>query len=288
LAIQFMVLLLKALSRLPLRILYGVSTVLFVLAYHIVRYRRKVVTVNLQKAFPTKSKEELASIRKEFYRRFADFSMEVLKGFTISKEEIVTRVTFINKDIFKEYAEKGESLVVLTSHQFNWEWVLISGCAQLALPVDAVYQKLGSPSMERLMYEARARFGGRPINRRHVIRELIRTKERVRAIAMVADQAPGRTAPTYWTTFLHQETGFSPGAEQVPHLLNCDTFFLKPIRTKRGYYSVELVLLGKAPYIKGSYELLDRYVQATEKLIQEDPAGWLWTHKRWKRKRPRE
>jgi Kdo2-lipid IVA lauroyltransferase/acyltransferase len=279
---------LLAISRLPFWMLYGISWFLFFLIYVFPGYRKQVVLKNLSLAFPEKSDQERKKIRKEFYKRFADFAVEVLKGLTLSKEEMIRRVEIVNPQVFDAYAREGATLVVLTSHQFNWEWALASGCAQLPLPVDAVYQKLSLAAIDRVMYETRSRFGGKPINRRYVLKELIRTKHRAKAVAMVADQAPGRKSPTHWTTFLHQETGFSLGPQQIPQMLKCDVYFLKIRRKSRGNYSIEFISLGKALATKDDFSLLDRYIACVEQLVKEEPEGWLWTHKRWKRGRPKD
>jgi Kdo2-lipid IVA lauroyltransferase/acyltransferase len=35
-----------------------------------------------------------------------------------------------------------------------------------------------------------------------------------------------------------------------------------------------------------SGELTERYARALERDIRRDPAGWWWSHQRWKLKRP--
>ena len=51
-------LLLKLLSRLPLRVLYAITDVLYVLVYHVWRFRRRLTTSNLQRSFPDRSSAE--------------------------------------------------------------------------------------------------------------------------------------------------------------------------------------------------------------------------------------
>ena len=52
------------LSLLPLRVLYVLSDLLYVLTYHVIRYRRNVVRENLRTSFPEKSEAE---IKRCFY-----------------------------------------------------------------------------------------------------------------------------------------------------------------------------------------------------------------------------
>ncbi len=272
----------KLLSHLPLWLLYVVSDILFLFAYYVVGYRKKVVLKNLRNAFPDKSENELKDISRAFYRRFTDYIVETLKSISISKEQLLKRVTFTNVPAVQPYADAGQSIVVIASHQFNWEWALQVGCIVLPFPVDAVYQKLSNERFDELMLDSRSRFGGQPIEKSKILRAIIKTKDRLRALGIVADQSPRKHSPKYWTKFLNQDTAFFLGPEQIAKLGNFPTYFFKVERPKRGNYTVELVKLAEPPYEKDSHVILDRYAEETEKLILSDPAGYMWSHRRWK------
>ena len=79
-------------SLLPLRVLYWISDFIYVLVYHVVKYRRDVVHNNLMSALPERSKDEIKAIEKKFYAFFADYIVETLKLCTISKREMCSRV----------------------------------------------------------------------------------------------------------------------------------------------------------------------------------------------------
>ena len=51
-----------ALSILPFWVLYGLSDCFYLLVYHVVRYRRKIVRKNLCASFPEKDEKELRQI----------------------------------------------------------------------------------------------------------------------------------------------------------------------------------------------------------------------------------
>ena len=60
-------LVLKPLSFMPLGLLFFYSDITFFLTFYVVKYRRKVVSKNLNNAFPNKSEEDLKNIEKVFY-----------------------------------------------------------------------------------------------------------------------------------------------------------------------------------------------------------------------------
>jgi len=99
---------------------------------------------NLKQSFPQKSDDELQEIEREFYRNFADTSVETLYGRTISAEELRSRVIFEGMEPIQDYFKQNQSVIILAAHQCNWEWLLLAGCLALPFPVDAMYKRLAS------------------------------------------------------------------------------------------------------------------------------------------------
>ena len=58
--------LLKLYALMPWWLLYAHATAVYYLAYHVLRYRRKVVKQNLVECFPDKSSAELKRLRRSF------------------------------------------------------------------------------------------------------------------------------------------------------------------------------------------------------------------------------
>lgn len=277
--------LLKLLSRIPLPVLYIFSDFLFFMSYYVVGYRRKLVKKNLKNSFPEKTDVEIKAIEKEFYKNLCDYAVETLKLLTISEAELKNRMKFTNVELAKLFIDQNKSVIMLASHQFNWEWLLAVG--SLNHPVDFVYQQQSSSLFNKFTLAGRTRFGAYPIRRQLVARESITRKHITRGIAIVTDQFPGKKRDKkYWTTFLNQQTAFYQAISQLAVLLQYPVLYLAIRKKKRGYYEAEYIVIDEPPYEKGSDQLVDYYVKATEKIIKENPAGWLWSHNRWKRKRP--
>src|SRR3972149_5285051 len=84
-------------SILPFSFLYLLSDFIFVIAYHGLGYRKKVVTENLRNSFPEKSAAEISGLRRRFFRYFCDMSLEILKTLTISQSYMLKHCRF-NKE----------------------------------------------------------------------------------------------------------------------------------------------------------------------------------------------
>ncbi|SKC74697.1 lysophospholipid acyltransferase family protein [Ohtaekwangia koreensis] len=276
-------LLVRLLSRLPFWILYIISDFLFFITYYIVGYRRKMVQKNLRNSFPEKSEKEIRKIEKQFYINLCDYGVETLKLFSIPKAELAKRMLFKDISIIEKYKAQNQSVVILASHQFNWEWLLSSGNFNLPVPVDFVYQHQSSEFFNRFSLMCRTRFGAHAIGRHDVARELIRRKNILRGIAIVSDQYPGlKKDKKYQTRFLNQDTVFFLGAHQIAILTQYPVVYAQVKKIRRGYYEASFVPIAEPPYTREDFTLIENYIKSVESVIHENPAGWLWSHNRWK------
>ncbi len=274
--------LIRITSYLPLWVLYPISDGLAWVLTHLVRYRRSVIVRNLSASFPDKTPGEIKQLTRSFYTNLTDVLVETLKSLTMSAGELQRRVVFRNLAPIKAAYQQQQSIILLTTHQCNWEWLLLAGCLALPHPVDAVYKPLSNLKIDRLMQSARSRFGGQPIAKDRVLREVLRRRHQTRAIAMVADQTPAARTARYWVDFLQQKTGFYRAVEQLPKAVNYPVFFVQMKRLRRGYYEATFVPVGTPPYDKEALTILPRYAEEAQRMIVAQPANWLWSHKRWK------
>jgi KDO2-lipid IV(A) lauroyltransferase len=277
--------LVQLISYTPLRILYVFSDFIYGIAFHLVRYRRKLVWKNLKNSFPEKSDAELRIIEKEFYRNLCDYAVETLKLLTISKEELARRMVFKNPEIPNKHAALKQPVLILTSHQFNWEWLLTAASFNFPVPVDFVYQKVNNQFFEKISMRCRTRFGAYPIKRDEVGREMIKRRHILRAVAMVADQYPGYGRDKkYATLFLNQQSVFFQGTNQLALLTQYPVLYYEIKKIRRGYYETHAIEIANPPYSNDSLVVVERYVRAVENLIRKFPANWLWSHNRWKKR----
>ena len=280
--------LLKLYSRLPFRALYGFSDFLFFITYHILAYRKEIVWRNLKNSFPEKSDKELRQIEKQFYKNLCDYPIETLKLMTMTEEQVRRRMKYKNPEVIEKFAKEGQSMIYLTAHQFNWEWMLAGACLSTTPPLYYVYQAQSSKFFDDFSNMIRQRFGAKPIRREKVGREALRIKgtATVHGLALLADQFPGLGHDKrYWTNFLHQDTAFFQGINQLAIMTQYPVIFFVSRKIKRGYYENELIKIAEPPYSKTDLVIVENYIEATEKIIREQPEGWLWSHDRWKRTR---
>lgn len=272
-------------SSLPLSALYLASDFFFFLTYYVIRYRRKLVRKSLRHSFPEKSATERSAIERLYYQNLCDYAMETIKLLTIKQAELAKRVVFTNVNLLEKYTTQNTSVLLLASHQFNWEWLLAAGNFSLPVPIDFVYQPVENDTVEKFLLACRTRFGSYAIKRNDVAREIVKRKGMLRGIAIVADQYPGQKRDKrIITTFLNQSTAFFYGASQLAVLTQYPVLYAAIKKVKRGFYEVTFVTLAEPPYEKDNQAIIERYAKAAEEVIRENPAGWLWSHNRWKKR----
>lgn len=276
---------LRLLSLFPLSVLYLISDFLFFVSYYVVKYRRDVVWKNLSNSFPEKSVPELRKIEKQFYKNLADTSVETLKLLTISEADLLKRVKF-DCTLTIKYHKLGLPVFGMTSHFCNWEWLLVAGSNQVGLPLHAVYQRLRSPFFNNLMMKIRSRFGVVLHEKRDAVKDIIKMKNESFLMSMVADQRPYTGENKYWSVFLNQDAALYSGTELLARRMDIKIVYASMKRVRRGYYEVFFKDVEASPKTSRPNEITEKFIKLAEKDILEDPASYLWSHDRWKHKKP--
>jgi Kdo2-lipid IVA lauroyltransferase/acyltransferase len=276
----------KFFSRLPMWALYAFSSFLYLLAFYVVRHRHQVIREQLEKVFPGSSNAERGRIHKQFLRNFCDVMVEVLKSVSMTEADMRARVQIVNLDVVRRYLDAGQSVMFVTSHLGNWEWLLHGVTLHLGYPVDAAYKPLHDPWAERLMLKVRSRFGARLVPAKELLADFLKRRGIVRAIAMNADQAPVSTDKRYWTRFLGQDTAFYIGAEQIARATRLPILYVAVRRVRRGYYEAELKPLWDGREAVLPNTVTERYARSCELDVLKTPADWLWSYRRWRLKKP--
>lgn len=274
-------------SHLPFWMIYGISDFLYLLMRFIVKYRHKVITQNLRNAFPEKSEKEIARIINKYYRHFCDLMLESVKMYSMSEKQMEKRIRFKGHEKGNELFEQGKSVIVLAMHYNNWEW-----CSSIQTKLNhlvlMVYNPIrGNYAMEKFLLHSREKWGGECVPVHKTARTVIQynAKGRLNALWLAADQTPPANSK-FWTIFLNQETPFFSGPEKIAHSTNQPVFFQHVKKTGRGRYEVEFSLLCETPKEMKQEDILLAYIRKSEEVIRQEPAYYLWSHRRWKHKRP--
>src|SRR5260370_33164445 len=137
------------LARMPLQALYAFSSFLYLLAFYVVRHRHQVIRRQLEQVFPDSSDAERELIHKRFLKNFCDVVVEVLKSVSMSEADMRDHVQIVNLEVARRYLDAGQSVMLVTSHLGNWEWLLHGVTLQFCYPVAPASQPSHDPSARR-------------------------------------------------------------------------------------------------------------------------------------------
>ena len=255
----------------PYWLLYLKSDALYMLAYHVVRYRRKVVRQNLLRSFPEKEIKDIKAIEKRFYRNLCDLFVEAPKMMCMGPNGYNKRITYTNPEVLEPLFEQRKSIFYAIPHSGNWEWFgkMIPSFA----PHNnvAVYKKVKSPAFDELMLYMRIKgISAEPVEADSVFKHLVRHRNRWNAVLMMADQSPHGLDSDYWTEFLHQDTCWFTGVERMAKALDYAIVFVAMKRQGRGRYEVSYELITDAPKATAEGQIMERYVRCMERFIRSE------------------
>lgn len=274
-------------TLLPLRVLYILSDFIFLFIYYFPSYRRKVVRENLQNAFPEKHEAELAEIEKKFYHHLADLFVEVMKLTHISEKELRKRYVVNNLELLERLHQQKRDIIAVMAHYNNWEWLTILP-PQTSYKAISIYKPLHNKHFNNLVNSYRTRFGMVLTPMQSIIRELIedRRKNIHTLSAFINDQIPPKNDIKYWTRFLNQDTAIYLGAEKIAMKYDMTLVYFHVKKIKRGYYTLNIDLLFEHTAGLPENLITETHVKHLEKIIKENPQYWMWSHRRWKHKKP--
>jgi Kdo2-lipid IVA lauroyltransferase/acyltransferase len=277
---------LKPISYLPFFLLYLLSDFIFILVYHLSGYRKKVVYNNLKNSFPDKSKKEIIVLMKEFYRHFCDLVVESVKGFSISEKALAKRMKFVNPEVINEFYEAGKDVIVTAGHYNNWEWAAFATPLYVKHKAIGIYAPLTSKFFDNKMKSSRRKFGLTLCPAKETKAYLQKDFGQAKATYFIIDQTPSNVARCHWMDFLNQDTPVFFGAERYATMFDMPVLFVSIKKVKRGYYTGTYEVLYTDPKNTEKYDITETANRMVEQQILGDPKFWLWTHRRWKRKRP--
>lgn len=287
--------LLRAAGKLPLGFHYSFARFTGWLMRSVLHYRESVVYVNLARSFPEKKYYELERIARDFYTHFGEIIAETIWLAGSDKDRIIREniCTVSNPEVLDRAYKESPNVMLLTSHCGNWE--LYGGIAAYnrnrncedSFREDHIYmayKKQSSELWDQVLKKNRITpipdYKGL-VESKNILRFVMNNRNRKSIYIFIADQYPYATKADAGE-FLHQQTYGMMGSFGLAHKLGMSVVYARMDRTERGHYEMTFVPLADDASKYRPEEVMEMYFRELEKEIQETPANWLWSHKRWK------
>ena len=280
----------KLIGLLPYVVLYYMlAPLIYFVLYWVVRSRVKVVRTNLANSFPEKSEEERFEIERKFYKHLSEVFVDVVDMTSISRRQLKRRMQIVNLEEFEREVGTKDWVAAL-AHYGEWEYFSV-------FAIDHPYHNLGvyhplkNKVMDCFMIHLRTRLGMEVVPMFGLGRRVLQCKKagEQMALGLIADQSSyERTSDHKWRTFLNQPALFFGGMGHYAKRFGMPVYFLEIDERKPSHYLCRFVQIYDGVEDIPETEVMDRYVAKLEEMIRRKPELWLWSHKRWKVKPPKD
>ena len=277
------------LSKLPLRLHYWFSSwLLYPLIYYIVRYRRRIVELNIEHSFPNLSVCQRRTIVKAFYKQLTDMFVEDIYGYSASEEELLARVHFTNPDLVALLARQTGGCLMLLGHVGNWQWLcqIAKRLKPYGVNTTFVYATQHNKSVNNLLLAMRSKSGGTVTPTSRLLRSMLEYDRQSLATAygMLIDQKPRPEQEhlSYQNIFLHQPTKWQTGSDSLARRFSYGAVYAHISRPQRGYYVIDFRLITDDSQKEPENAITERFATLLEENIHQQPELWLWSHNRWR------
>lgn len=255
------------------------------LVYLFDKKHRKIAKVNLDLAYgDTLSETEKEHIVRECYFHLAMTLADFVKNQGISRERLLSKVTFKNAHILEDALREGKKVILVTAHYSNWELVALSIAAKFG-PMTIIGRKLDSASMDAILRQNREQFDIKLINKQGAMKPMIDTLKKNRMLGLLVDQntakkegllvdffgKPARHTPSAAILGRRFDAVIIPVFINLNDDLKYTLTFYDPIITEKTEDKEGDILRS-----------VQKQADITEEVIRKKPEEWFWLHQRWK------
>ena len=273
-------------SKSSFRLIYLFSDFLYLILYHVISYRKKLVRKNLALALPEKTFLERKIIEKKYYKHLSDLFLESFKSLNISEVDIKKRYRFKNIELLDELYKKKKNIILMGGHYASWEWFFIID-RLTDYKINAIYKKLSNKYFDSLIKKIRSKYNGNLISTKNTFKEILKnTKLKgLNIYGFASDQSPKKNKATYWNNFLNNFVPFHTGAEIIAKKYDMAVVYMNVEKVKRGYYLASFELITDKPKKYKDFKITEDFIKLLENQIFKAPEYYTWTHNRFKHRK---
>ena len=246
--------------------------------------RTRIGLSNLRAAFDGRlTPAQAQRILRACYRQLGAGLVELLRLPAMDHAYLRRYVLIEHEATLQEAVASGRPLMFLTGHYGNWELCSIAA-ALLGHPIVALARAQRQwPRLYRLLVSYRESKGCTVIHKGGAMRQLIVALSRGRPIGIVGDQASRQGV---FIEFFGRPALFAKGPFELAY--DKEAIIVPAfIRRRHGPYhrltiEAPIHLARTRPKAEAVRSGIQQFAALLSRHIQEDPAQWLWMHKRWK------
>lgn len=263
-------------AHLPYSAQMRVGSAIGSLLYHVARERRRVAHINLALAFPEYTDQERTALVKVIFKETGKALPETCIAWFRDPRELNIKWDVENIEQLVAAAESERGVLLLGAH-----FSCVDICGALIgtlLDYDTLHRPHGNPLMNYFQCRGRLRFVGALIEKRDM-RSMIKRLKNGRVIFYAPDQDLGRKYSVF-VPFFGVNTATVTATAKLAKVADAQVFLALTLRTPAGY---RMRAIEGSALSTGDIEAdTAAYNAWLESEIRQQPAQYLWLHKRFK------
>ena len=266
----------------PNFIIYIIADLLAWLMFHFLNYRIKVISKNIEIAFPELNEKESDDLRYKFYKHFARFFLEFIKGPYYSKRYKEKHVEIVNPEIFEKYKGR-EPILFLSGHYGEFNNLAMTYTTLFHKKLCVILKQQKNPLVNNFMIKQRLLCEQIPIYTKGALKNVYRELKKGNSVAFLNDQNGHDLGVK--VNFFGREASTMKGLPLIYEKFKLPLILGYCVRVKDGYFKTwyeELHFEETEDRDQTFINILQAYNDKLEAAIRKYPEQYLWTHKRWK------
>jgi len=235
---------------------------------------------NLKAALPNLSFKDRQQLLTRMWDNLGRTTVEALRLHEIADDPKSVTLDFSPDAL--AIMNSSQPAIFVSLHYGNWEVTAIAA-ERFNKPLLGIYKKVDNPLVDAEVYQMRSRFykGGLLSRTPETMRKVSRAIREGYSIAIMADlrDSHGEFVPFF---------GIPSRATQFPALLSrlhgLPIIAIQAVRTAPGRFKINAEKLDLSQTSNRQSDIIEnttRIQRQLEKWIRQDPALWMWGHRRW-------
>ena len=171
--------------------------------YHLDKKHTNIMRVNLKMCFTTLKDDEIEKLIKKTYYNFALFGAEFLLNQNTTKEQILSKISFENEELFNSVLSQNRPIIVQTAHYGNWELFSLAMAARYGA-VSIIGRALDSAKMNEILSANRTRFDIELIEKKSAVKQALKALNNRRLLGILVDQNTAKNEGLECEIFSHK------------------------------------------------------------------------------------
>ncbi len=272
--------LLRILSLVPLPLGYCAGILLGELIYWLYGSRRKVTLTNLAACYPELNSMQIRRLSRQHFHHMVIGVFTLSIAWWASPKRLQRLSTFHHREHLDTALQQGKNVILMAPHFTSLE--ILGGILFNEMPMTSMYQHHRNHALDAEITRRRTRFGSVLYDYKSSLKGLVKSIREGIPFYYLPDQDPGKTRGVF-APFFGIQTATFPALSKLARLGNASVIPCMARIRKYGT-GIDIIFANALQDYPTGDPVEDATIMnhAIEQLIENAPAQYFWSHKRFK------